>query len=271
MKIKCAITGYNGVLGKTLVKTLPYKFIKFKGDIRNKKLLKKWFKKNNFDIFIHLAAVVSIKDVKKNLKKAYDINFIGTKNIVDEILKYKNLKWFFFASTSHVYRYSNSKITENSKISPISNYGSTKSKAEKYIIKKLKKKNKYCIGRIFSFTSKLQSKNFVVPAIMEKIKSKKKEIMFSNLEHFRDFISVEDIVNAIFFLQKKNSEGIFNIGSGEKTLLSDIPKFFLKNHNKKILFFKNKKKTCLVSDNTKLKKTGWRPKSNILEILKKLS
>ena len=41
MKIKCGITGHTGVLGRRIIKKLPFKFIKFKGDITKKKSIKK--------------------------------------------------------------------------------------------------------------------------------------------------------------------------------------------------------------------------------------
>ncbi len=53
--------------------------------------------------------------------------------------KIAKLNGFSFSSTSHVYDFSNKKISENYKLSPKTIYGSTKVKAEKYIIKKLKK------------------------------------------------------------------------------------------------------------------------------------
>ena len=129
MKIKCGITGHTGVLGRRIIKKLPFKFIKFKGVVTKKNQIKNWVKKNKLDIVLHLAAIVPTDVVKKNVAKAYKVNFTGTKNIVDEILKYNRIKWFFFSSSSHVYNFSNKKIAENFKISPKTIYGSTKVKA----------------------------------------------------------------------------------------------------------------------------------------------
>ena len=270
MKIKCGITGHTGILGRRIIKKLPFKFIRFKGDVANKKQVIKWFQNNKVDIFLHFAAIVPTDVVKKNVAKAYKVNFTGTKNIVDEILKYNRIKWFFFSSSSHVYNFSNKKISENFKISPKTIYGSTKVKAENYIIRKLNNKMNYCIGRIFSFTGKGQSDKFVIPAIIKKFRSPKKEIKFMNLEHFRDFISLDDISNAIKYLYRNNCSGIFNIGTGKRTLLSNIAKYLSKKQNKKIIIIKNNKKSSLIANNSKLKKTGWRPKLNIYHILKEL-
>ena len=68
-KISCGITGHTGILGSELIKkNKKIKFIKFKGDITNKKNVQKWFQNNTFDIIIHLAAIVPTKIVKKNYK-----------------------------------------------------------------------------------------------------------------------------------------------------------------------------------------------------------
>ena len=94
-KLSIGITGSTGSLGKEILKNKHFKFIKYKKDIRSKLNLKRWFKTNHFDAVIHLAAIVPIKDVNLNQKKAYNVNYIGTKNIVNEAKSYK-VKWFFF-------------------------------------------------------------------------------------------------------------------------------------------------------------------------------
>ena len=100
-----------------------------------------------------------IKDVNNNKKKAKDVNFLGTKNIVIAVKKSK-VDWLFFSSTSHVYKSSYEKISERSKKNPVSYYGRTKLLAENYIINQLDRTNKrYCIGRIFSTSNKDQKKN----------------------------------------------------------------------------------------------------------------
>ena len=135
MSLKFGITGHTGSLGKVIIKsTKNIKYIYFKDDVRNKKKVIEWINNNNFMALIHLAAIVPIKIVNKNKKKAYKVNYQGTKNIVDGIKK-TNLKWFFFASTSHVYKSNKKKISENSIIQPISYYGKTKYLSEYQLVK----------------------------------------------------------------------------------------------------------------------------------------
>ena len=260
MKYNLGITGHSGVLGSEFIKyNFSKKFIKFKGNITKKREIKEWISNKKINCLFHFAAVVPTKIVKNDFDYANKVNFLGTKYLVDECLKSKNIKWFFFASTSHVYGFSSKKIKETKKTKPISKYGYTKLKAEKYIVKSFtRKKIPYCIGRIFSFTHKNQSDNFVIPSILKKIK--KKIYTFENVNHYRDFISTEDICSAIKVLFNNKSSGIYNIGSGKKILISDIIKIIARKNNKKAVFKNSLKKTCLVANINKIKKLKWKPK-----------
>ena len=264
--LKCGITGSSGVLGNAIRKELNYEFILFKGRIENKKNIYQWVKNNDFDLIIHLAAIVPTNIVNNNFNKANKINYIGTKNIVNAILKYKpNLKWFFFSSTSHVYKLKKifTKVDEKSTTYPSTKYGLTKLRAENYIINKMKKSIiKYCIGRIFSYSSPSQKKSYLIPSLIKKIKeSKSKSIIFKNLSHYRDFSSLKSISRAINTLRKNKSTGIYNIGSGKSFLLEDIAKYICKKFNKKFIFKQNKK-TFLIGNINKLNKLGFNNKEN---------
>ena len=267
-ELKFGITGHTGVLGREFIKkNKNLNFIKFKGDITKKNDVKKWLQKNPIDIVVHLAAVVPTNIVKKKINYAKKVNYTGTKLLVDEAVKYKKIKWFFYSSTSHVYKFSKNKISENSTIKPTSKYGLTKLKGEKYIQKKLNKKIPFCIGRIFSFTSIHQKKPFVIPSIVDKAKLKKKLTIFNNTNHLRDFLCVSDVCEAIKILIDKKSTGIYNIGSGNKTLISDIVKLIFYKYKKNYLINNTSKQTCLVSNNSKIKKLNWKPTKNIKSIV----
>ena len=179
------ITGSTGSLGQVILKKFKnYKIKRFKGDIRDREEVFNWILKNKIKVIIHLAAVVPIKVVNENKKKAKDVNFVGTKNVVDAAIK-NNVSWFFFSSTSHVYKSSKKPISEKFFKEPISFYGKTKLMAEEYIIKNFKKKKiKFCIGRIFSTTNKNQKKNYLVPDLKRKIKVSKKKNYIKKFKSF---------------------------------------------------------------------------------------
>ena len=89
MKFNCGITGHSGVLGSELIKkNNTIKFIRFYGDIANKKHVKDWLVKRNINIIFHLAAIVPTKIVKKEPKKANKVNYLGTKILIDELITF---------------------------------------------------------------------------------------------------------------------------------------------------------------------------------------
>lgn len=264
------LTGSTGVLGSELIsmsKNINFRY--FDGDIRNFHEVKNWINNNDLDSIIHLAAVVPIREVNFNKKKAFDVNFLGTKNLVDSIkLKSGKKIWFFFASTSHVYAKSNKTLSETSKIKPMNFYAFTKLQSEKYLIKNKKYIN-YCIGRIFSYSSYLQKKDYFIPNIISKLRNKNKILEIKGTNHYRDFLPIEDVVKAIKILNRFKSKGIFNICSSQKILLSDIIRL-LNFKDKRIKFINDNTSTSLVGSNRKLKKFSWKPSyKNYLNYIKK--
>ena len=91
----CGITGSTGLIGKQILKNkICKKFVKFKGNIKNKSAVNNWVKNKKFDTIMHLASFCL--EANKNFKEAKKINYTGTKHL-RRLIKYKpKLKWFFF-------------------------------------------------------------------------------------------------------------------------------------------------------------------------------
>ena len=260
------ITGATGVLGKYFIKKYKnYNYDIFEGDITNNRDVKNWIKKTEAMWVFHFASKVSTQYVENNFKNSLDVNYYGTKNLIDNIISSNKRIWFFFASSSHVYKSKNTKIKETDKTKPITLYGKTKIKAENYLQKVSRKKN-ICIGRIFSFTDKKQREPYLIPSLFKKINRDKKKIFLENLNHDRDFCHLDDICRAINLLKKKSCQGVFNIGSGKETNLLKIAKLI--NTKKKFFIYKNNHiKTSLIADITKIMKVGFKPKFGIKRII----
>ena len=78
----CGLTGASGVLGKKISKYLPFKFNFFKRDITKYSDVNRWIKSKDFHLIIHLAAIVPTKLVNEDYTNAYNVNVIGTKNLI---------------------------------------------------------------------------------------------------------------------------------------------------------------------------------------------
>ena len=263
------ITGSTGVLGSYIKKNLKnIKFDCFNGNITNKKDIQEWLKGKKFDALFHFAAVVPTKKVLKNYNHSKKVNYYGTKLLIDCVKKNQTTKWFLFTSTSHVYKFSQKKVTENSILEPISKYGLTKLMAEKYLLKNKLKVN-ICIIRIFSYTNIDQNISFFIPSIYKKFLNNNL-INLNNINHIRDFVDINDIYSAIKLLYKKKSKGVYNIGSGIPIHLIEIVKYLATLFNKNYVINNTNKQTMLVADLKKLIKLGWKPKKKYCENIKYL-
>ena len=266
------ITGSSGFLGKLVKKKLSklskYNIRECKVDITKKNSLKNWFKKNECDYFIHLAAIVPVNTVRDKPKLAKKVNILGTKNIISEINSSKKIKWFFFASSSHIYKFNNNKLHESSKKDPFSLYGKTKLTAENFIKKNIDKNIKSCCGRIFSLEGKKKGESYFLPSLVKKIKKNYKVELNGNI--FRDFIHVEDVVRAIIMLMDNEIKGNFNIASGKKIKFISIIKIIKKYTKIDLNFISIKSNSLSAYANIKKiqNKIKWKPQKNIEFIIK---
>ena len=257
--IKIGITGASGVLGKRLIyfliKSKNFKIKCYKGNILDVKSISNWIKKNQFEIIIHLAAIVPTQKVNKNYKLAKAVNVDGTKNLIIAIKKNQKLKPFlFFSSTSHVYSFSKKILSEKDKINGITKYGKTKILAEKILLKNSKLYN-FCIGRISSLTSENQKKSFLINNIIYQGKNNKK-IIFKNANIKRNFIYVDDVSKIIIKIIKRKITGILNISNSEITYLPRFFKYLKRKYKFKIEYNFKHFEYLIISNKLLLRKIG---------------
>ena len=278
-------TGYRKLINK---KAKLYKL-----NINNLKKIKKIIKSNKIDSIIHLAASASISDNAKNNKLFYHNNVNGTSNII-KACKNSLVKNLIFSSTAAVYKSSNKKVTEISKIKPQSIYGITKLKAEKIIVNELKKlKINYAILRFFNVVGASPSKkigplkkndtlfkNISIALFTKKkiIKVYGKNLNTKDGTCVRDYIHVSDLseihLKVLNKINKIKKSIVLNCGYGIGISVKQVIDRFLKYSKKdaNVIFLK-KRPTDIISsiaDNSKLKKfINWKPKYKNLNFMAK--
>ena len=190
-------------------------------DITKKKSLKKSIRKN-FNYVVNLGGYVD----HSNKKKTFESHYIGCKNLAEIFLKKKPTA-FIQMGTSVEYGKVKSPQKENAKCSPKSIksiYGKAKLLSSIYLINLFKKKKfPSTILRLYLTYGPRQDMNRFIPIIIEGcVKNKKFDC--SEGHQFRDFIHVNDVVDAIFkSLTNKNARGqIINVGSGKPRKIRNI-------------------------------------------------
>ena len=262
------ITGATGLLGSYFFKKYKskYKIIKYPYRIEKYNKFQNWISNKKFDFFIHFASITN--NNKSNLKKINLINVKSTINLLRSIQKknIKNFKYFLFISTSHVYGFSKNKIKENKKRIPYSAYGNSKKRVEDFIIDN---RNKFFfkigIARIFNITGPKQRDGYFIPDIIKKIR---KENNIKNINHFRDFIHIDDVCESIVNIMERKFEHPINISSGKKINLISVCKNINKLYFNKKLLYEKKRGKDLFGSNQLLKSLGKNKFKDIIEIIK---
>ena len=232
------------------------------GDIRNKKLMKKLIKKNDF--IIPLAGLVGAPLCDKYKKDAISTNLESIKTL-RKIVTSKNKIIFLTSNSGYGIGEKNKFCTEESPLKPISLYGKTKCEAESEI---LKTKNYVCFrlatvfGQSYRMRTDLLVNNFVNTAI-----KKKKLTLFE--PHFRrNFIHVRDVVNAILFTIthfNKLKNNVYNLGLSSANiskimLAKKIQKQYKKLKIKIVTNRRDPDKRDYYVSNKKIEKKGFKAK-----------
>ena len=112
-------------------KNLQYNLETIKGDIRDNELLDNIFiesinKNKNIDTVIHLAGLKSVSDSLANPLEYWDVNVLGTMNLLRTMKKYRCFS-LVFSSSATIYGVSDFfPMAEDHRISPMNPYGKTK-------------------------------------------------------------------------------------------------------------------------------------------------
>lgn len=269
----------NGSL-VSLSKISKEKYFFMKADVRNLKEIEKAISGFKPNMIIHLAALHFIPYCDKHPKEVLEVNLKGTENLLKTAKEFK-INNFLFASTAAVYAPSNRMHTENSVLKPIDIYGRSKKLAEEKIISYSEKNStfKFIILRLFNIYGYDDNIPHFIPEIIKKIKNSHK-ISVGNLKTIRDYIYIDDIIDAIFRIMKKNenfNNQIYNLGAGIGTSGIEVVKLLTRFFKKELLIKRDKKllrkadRLKLVADIRKFsKKYNWSPNYNIEKGLKKL-
>lgn len=174
---------------------------------------------------VHLAAIHYIPYCNKNPEEAFDVNVMGTRNILDAARKLSNLETFVFASSAAVYPPQDEAHTESGETGPMDIYGETKLVGED-LMKLYNEDEKIPTAavRLFNVYGPNETNDHLVPAVLKQVQQGDRQIELGNLSPKRDFIHVTDVANAITTLLKDfdGSFRTFNVGTGTEYSVREV-------------------------------------------------
>lgn len=228
---KCLELGYNVTIVDNLstgfLDNIPINAHFIEMDISNQDEYSK-LSSIKIDAILHLAAQSSGEVSHENPINDCKINTLSTLLLLD-FCKKNNIKRFIYASSMAIY--GNTKenpVSENTKCNPLSFYGISKLSSENYIDHYSRYGLLTTSFRMFSVYGPGQNmqnmKQGMASIFMSYLKNNEKIWVKGNKDRFRDFVYIDDVVDAwINALENPSSFGkTYNLGTGVKTTVEKL-------------------------------------------------
>lgn len=243
------------------------------GDIRDFDLLEKIMR--DVDAVFHLAAQIHVDRSIIEPKLTYEINVLGTQNIL-EVARTYDVNKVVHASTSEVYGSTlYAPMDEKHPLNAPHPYGASKIAADRLCYSYIRTYGmNICIMRPFNIYGPRQ-KDFgyggAISLFTKRILNNAPPIIYGDGEQTRDYTYVDDIVeayNLILNYEKPIKEPI-NFGTGNEIKIIDLANLIIKlcniDRNMKPVHVEQRPGEVqrLIADISEAKKIGWKPNYTI--------
>lgn len=230
-----AVIGAGGFVGGYLVKELEAAGHKVSAvDIPEVNLLDKnsidsLLENTKPDYVVNLAAISSVGASWKDPASTIQVNVVGTLNLLDSIAKYCPKAKTLLIGSAEEYAQKSTPLSESCDREASNPYGISKIAQENFAELYRKKYGMQIVcTRSFNHTGVGQKTTFALPSFVKQIADIEKSgkpgaIKVGNLEAFRDFSDVRDVVHVYRMLLENNTEfDVYNVGSGIAHKVGDL-------------------------------------------------
>ncbi len=219
------VTGADGFTGVHFVKQAReagYDVFEFSADLTDPIAVEKQVIIAEPDVVVHLAAISFVG--YSNASAFYDVNVIGTLNLLDALLKLpKPPSRVLLASSANVYgNCEQSPIAETQAPAPLNHYAMSKLAMEHLALTYADRLPLFFV-RPFNYTGPGQVESFVIPKIVAHFKDRATTVELGNLTVEREYNDVRMVTDAYLKLLDKAAIGqIYNICSSKTYTLHQV-------------------------------------------------
>ena len=244
-------------------------------DIRDK-TLEKIIIDFNPSVIFHLAAQIDVRKAMQNPEVDADVNILGTINLIKISRNIADVKIIFSSTGGAIYG-EGEFIDENRVPEPISPYGVSKLACEGYLRSLSQNVFRYTnlrYGNVYGPRQNPLGEAGVVAIFIGNLLNNRKSILYGYGNMVRDYVYVDDVVDANILAVEKGDGETLNIGTGKPATVDEIYKILQEYLSTYIFPDKKDKrdgeiyKVYLNSDRA-FHSIGWKAKTFLEDGLKK--
>ena len=220
---------------------------------------------------VHLAAVSSGAEARRDPAEAWTTNCIGTVNISQALERRDSAARLVLASTGEVYgRGLIQPAQETDLVTPASPYAASKAAAEHAVLERHRRTGSdVVVLRPFTQTGPSQTTRFFVPAVIERVGRARRDragfVEVGNLDVVREFIDVRDVAAAIHVALEHGTAGeVYNIATAHgislRTVFGTVARLMDWEGEARVTKALQRRADIpyLVGDGTRIRALGWR-------------
>jgi UDP-glucose 4-epimerase len=197
------------------------RFTLIEGDIADADRLRRLVRDTEAEVIFHLAAVHYIPFCAEHPLEAMRVNALGSQAVIDAAAA-GGVDKIVFTSTSDVYAAKDEPFVESDPVDPYTVYGTSKFFAERMLRLAVAARPtlSVSVARLFNVYGPRETNPHVLPEIVHQVLSGAREIRLGNTWPRRDFVYVQDVVDALVELTGiSDGFDVFNVGTGHATTI----------------------------------------------------
>ncbi len=250
----------------------------YKMDIQSWRL-ERVFRNERPNVVMHLAAQMDVRKSVEDPMFDAQVNVLGTLNVLQQAVKHGVRKVIFSSSGGAIYGEQEIyPAPETHALKPLSPYGLSKLCGEQYLSYYQRVSGLQAVSlryaNVYGPRQDPEGEAGVVAIFIQKMLNNEQAVINGNGRQTRDFVFVDDVVEANLAMMGQETQGTYNVGTGVETSVNDLFRILVQHtgSNSKELHGPAKKgeQARSVIDSTKLRhEVSWEPKADLSEGLKK--
>ena len=250
----------------------------YKMDIQSWRL-ERVFRNERPNVVMHLAAQMDVRKSVEDPMFDAQVNVLGTLNVLQQAVRHGVRKVIFSSSGGAIYGEQEIYPAPEVHVTkPLSPYGLSKLCGEQYLSYYQRVSGLQAVSlryaNVYGPRQDPEGEAGVVAIFIQKMLNNEQAVINGNGRQTRDFVFVDDVVEANLAMMGQETQGTYNVGTGVETSINDLFRILIQHTNSTCKEIhgpaKKGEQARSVIDNTKLRhEISWEPRADLSDGLKK--